>query len=145
MRISSIALLLVLSLGSAAEEEETVLALRYRVLIHQSGLHAAHGAGEWLTELYFPDRGVVCNVEASPAVGEDGSLATEYRMNAFFGPIRDKSADDPKAEPKEQPTREVRVPRALAEKIFELAELTRRQGDLSRRAAAQAREAGAFG
>lgn len=129
---------------ATAQEPETVRALRYRILVAESALEMSHGGGQWIDELYFPDKGVVANV-TSEMVTEAKEFSTRWRMHAFPSPIRNKFSETLGGEEKEHATTEVAVPRALAERIFELAELTRRQRELSLHAAEDARKAGVFG
>jgi hypothetical protein len=64
------------------------------------------------------------------------------RMHAFMSPIRNVFAEAPEGEAKEHPTEAVAVPRELAEKILELADLTERQKRLAETVAEAARKAG---
>jgi len=125
-------------------EPDTVRALRYRVLVVDSALELVHGGGRWIEELYFPDRGVVANVTSEPdPAAEAGTM--RWTAHAFAGPIRNRFADTPGGEEVEHATEEVRVPRALAEKLFELADLTRKLERLAGDAAGEARKAGLLG
>jgi hypothetical protein len=129
-------LLALLAAGSRGEEKiKTVKALRYTILTYASAMDAVHGAGIWRYELYFPDKKVVCNVEESYEAGKDGRLVARSRTNAFYGDIRHRYVDPVGGKVREQPTTEVEVPVAVAQKIFELAELTRRQQELAEQAA----------
>jgi hypothetical protein len=122
---------------------KTVTALRYRIKIYDSELALLHDRGWWIDELWFPERGVVCNVVTETEVGTDGRLRRTHRMNAFFGPIRNefrRHPNDPK--PTVAPTEKVAVPAALAQKILDLAERTRQLGRAERRLGAQVADCG---
>jgi hypothetical protein len=134
-------LLLALPLATA-QEPAGVRALRYRVLVHESACDLVHGGGQWIDELYLPDHGVVCNVTGEPAPTKEDPFATRHRMHAFKGKIRNVFAETVNGEPQEHPTEELRIPRELAERILELADLTERQRRLAETAAAAARDAG---
>jgi hypothetical protein len=86
--------------------------------------------------------GVVCNVTGEPAPTKEDPFATRHRMHAFKGKIRNVFAETVNGEPQEHPTEELRIPRELAERILELADLTERQRRLAETAAAAARDAG---
>lgn len=136
------AILLVLLPLAAAQQPDGVRALRYRILVHESAFAMAHGAGEWIHELYLPDHGVVCNVTSEPAPTKDDALAVRHRMHAFQSPIRNVFPETHDGEAKEHPAEAVTIPRELAERIVELAELTERQKRLSETVAEAARKAG---
>jgi hypothetical protein len=112
-----------------AEDAKTVPALRYRVMIYEGVLDMTHGAGQWIEELYFPSRGVVCNVV------ERNEAPT---LNAFFGSIRNRFHTQIMGPEVETPTEAVEVPRETAEAIFALAELTKRQREEGARLASRA-------
>ena len=135
---------LVVLLASGAEDPDPVRALRYRIRVVDSALELTHGGDRWTEELYFPDRGVVANV-TSEVVADGDSITQRWRMNAFASPIRNRFAETVGGEEVEHATEEVQVPRALAEKIFELADLTRKLEQLAGETARKARKSGLFG
>lgn len=101
---------------------ETVRALRYRVFTAESVTDFNHGGGYWIEELWFPDRKVCANVTTIWSRGGD-----EVTVHAFFAEkMRNWSQTRGLETEREQPTEEVLVPRALAERIVALAEATRR-------------------
>ena len=137
MRSALIVLVLgpVLLAGAAREDRKVVRALRYRVPVYASALHAAHGAANWCTRLYFPGAGVVCSVEQAPLVDAEGEPGVGWKVSARYGPIDNRYRDHAKRTEVEAPTREVLVPGEIAAKIVELAELERRRERIARRAA----------
>jgi hypothetical protein len=117
---------------AAGEDEKpaaakTVKALRYRVKIVESALDWSHGGGVECDELWFPSRRVVANVTTEYGVDAAGGFATRAVLHAFFGDARTKQSELRSAEVKDVPTEDVEVPAELAERIFELAELTAKQ------------------
>jgi hypothetical protein len=125
-------------LASRAEDAPApVKAVRYRVRVVESALEATHGGGTWIEELYFPAKGVVANVEND--YNHENGVAV---VHAFYGAMRNKSRELLGGPAMEVPTEDVEVPAALAERIFALAELTRRLGDEQRALAEAALAAG---
>ncbi len=99
----------------ATRPAQAIRALRYRVFVYDSPLHVAHRAGRWIEEIYFPEQGVVCNVDAP--------MGRTMVVNAFSGPIRNNVFLHPHDENvSEQPVEEIEVPADLAEEIFAMAE-----------------------
>ncbi len=104
----------------------TVRALHYRIKVYDSELAVLHNSGRWIQELYFPDQGIVCNVVVDREATANGELRRYHRMHAFHSPIRNKYRLQFHEKERTAPATEVRIPQARAQKIFELAELTRR-------------------
>ena len=104
----------------------TVRALHYRIKVYDSELAVLHNSGRWIQEYYFPDQGIVCNVVVDMEATPKGELRRYHRMHAFYSPIRNKYRLQFHEKERTAPVREVQIPHARAQKIFELAELTRR-------------------
>src|SRR5262245_18901325 len=115
----------------AAAKPKTVKALRYRLKIVESALEMSHGGGVECDELWFPSRRVVANVTSESGFdGDSRKFVTRPVMHAFFGDARN-GRDPGAAEEKDLPTEEIEVAADVAERIFELAELTAKQGAMS--------------
>ena len=108
-----------------------VPALRYRVWVVEGALEASHGGGKWIEELYFPAQGIVANVVWETTMRTDGKGQFAWdetrAAHAFHGEMRNKSSPEWFGTPVEQPTERVEVPNAVAQRIFALADLTRRR------------------
>ncbi len=110
-------------------DSDAVPALRYRRLAYDS--MAWHdGDGRMIEEIWFPARGIICNVTEEWSIWEkeDGTMDTGSRpeLHAFFSPILNRYPETFLSGTQiEAPTEAVRVPRALAERIFRMAELDR--------------------
>jgi hypothetical protein len=118
--------------GPQRGEQSMVKAIRYEVAIADSFTDAAHGSYYLIKEIYFPDRGVVCNLTESTC-----------RMNAFFSDIRNPSTIGVvETQEIKTPTEEILVPADLAEQIFALAELNKKAEELSLSVGKKGREAG---
>lgn len=108
----------------------TVRAQRYRVFYAASALDAAHDAGEWVEELYFPKQKVACfQVWDYPPVEEwkKGKWpAPRPRLTAMTG--QDRPRNDLTGFRPRPPSaiEEVQVPAKLAREIFGLAKLRER-------------------
>lgn len=108
----------------------TVTAHRYEVVVHDSAMDAIHDFGRTIVELWFPDAGIVCNL--------DGGVFEPDSMHAFYGAsrhglprsVREALGD---AAPPRDPPVEVQVPVALFERIRELADLTRQRREMERK------------
>ena len=86
--------------------QETVRAYRYKVEVYDSPLHYVHRAGRWIEEIYFPDQGVVCNVDFG------GFFGGPSRLNAFSSGPRNG----------EEALEEIEVPADLAADIIDMAQ-----------------------
>jgi hypothetical protein len=106
---------------------KTVKALRYRPKLADSAFEMMHGGGVECDELWFPSRRVVANVTTESGADAEGKFVSRPVMHAFFGDARTKQRDHGIGEEKILPTEEVEVPAEVAERIFELAELTAKQ------------------
>ena len=133
------------SLGQDGKEAPappaTVKALRYRITIYDSALEMTHRAGEEVDELWFPDRKVVANVRTGPVTEDFRCFPV---MHAFEGEIRNRQYDPVLATSIDLPTQEVQVVRELADRIFELADVTKRQRALAEDTARRGVDANAF-
>lgn len=137
-----LAVLVFLAATALAPGEETVKALRYRQLIVDDAMDYAHGGGRWHDVLFLPDRKLVAQV-----VWEwDAELKEFPRMHAFDGTLEEQLAARPKdgSEGKKEPE-EIRISAALAKEIAELAELAKRQKEMSLRLGKAAVEGKAVG
>jgi len=112
-----------------AAEEDSVPALLYRRLAYDA--FAWHdGEGRPIEEIWFPGRGIVCNVTEEyrweeTAEGQK-NLGSLPELHAFFSPILNRYPDHFASGTEiTAPTTEIRVPRALAERIFRMADLDR--------------------
>jgi hypothetical protein len=117
-------------------EHADVRALRYRAFVYpDDAMAAAHGAIGWIEELYLPDSGVVCNILPAPGLKLDaGGKATDqweerWRMNAFYGEIRNTSGRFGAPPPRARPVEEIRIPAETARAIINLANLNRRRSE----------------
>jgi hypothetical protein len=114
--------------GDAARgAEETVSAQRYRTWVVESAIEASHGGGQWIEELFFPEKGVVANVvwEADPSSKE--TFAMRPVLNVFDGGIRNRFKMGLTSEKTtETPVENVKVSASLARAVFEAADLRRR-------------------
>ena len=112
-----------------APVSDSVTALRYRRLAYDA--MAWHdGTGRLIEEIWFPDRGIVANVteEYSFDEGADGTLDTgsHPEFHAFYSPILNRYPETFLSGTMiESPTTEIQVPRALAERMFRMADLDR--------------------
>ena len=84
----------------------TVRAYRYKVEVYDSALHYSHRMGRWIEEIYFPDHGVVCNVDFG------GFFGRPARLNAFSSGPRNDS----------ETLEEIEVPADLAADIIDMAQ-----------------------
>ena len=120
-----------------AAAADSVLAKRYRVPMADSALEWAQGDYVWVEELYLPDRGLAANVRwdmiwrADPIDPAKSDFVVIPRMTAFASPkVRNQYRDlDDNKIGRESPIEDVRIPKALADEIAALAELTRRVDD----------------
>jgi len=112
---------------AGSEKPETVRAQRYRIVYAVSGLELGHGGGRWVEELYFPERKVACfQVWEYPPVEEwKTGERTPLRPRLIAVGGQEKARNDLTGLEDTVPSEieEVRVPKDLAEEIFELAEL----------------------
>jgi hypothetical protein len=118
------------------EPAADVRALRYRAFVYpDDALAAAHGAIGWIEELYLPDSGVVCNIQPAMGLKLDaaGKVTNEWedrwRMNAFYGEMRNASGRFGAKPPPPRPVEEIRIPSETARAIVELANLNRRRSE----------------
>ncbi len=106
---------------AACEPPRTVKALRYSIVYAESSLGLAHGEGQWVQEIFFPDLKVACMLvyEYRELMGGKG---TEPRLYAFEA---DRLRNDLTGLHGAKPSaiEEIEVPVALAEEIRKLAEL----------------------
>src|SRR5262245_32338946 len=109
----------------AQSKPDSVLALRYQCCVSESFTDFNHGGGYWIDEIWFPEKGVVANVTFKMRF-VDEKWVDEPTLNAFFSDIRNSSPPRPLEDEIELPTEEVRVPLALANRIFDVAETNRR-------------------
>jgi len=121
------ALLVPVGLLAACKPPETVKALRYSIVLAESGLELTHGGGRWVQEIYFPELKVACTLvhEHKDLLAAKGA---EPRLCAF-------PADRPRNDltglhdAKPSAIEEIEVPKELAEEIRKLAELRKRWED----------------
>jgi hypothetical protein len=110
-----------------------VRAKRYRTCVVEGGWEArrAGGAGRTIEELWFPEEGVVANLEYE-LVREGERETWKPVLNAFRGEVRNEYGPwcGPDAAP--SPLEDVEVPAALAKAIFEAADLRGRVDDARR-------------
>ena len=112
------------------EPHRSVKALRYTILWGESALEITHGGGQWVQEIFFPEKNVACTlVFQYPELEEmtkEGGAKLRARLYAF-------SANGPRnhltgfKDPKPSAIEKVEVPTDVAKEIFLLAELTMRQ------------------
>jgi len=138
-----------LARGAGAEErpEETVKALRFRQFIVESAMDQIHGGGRWHDVLFLPDRKLVAQVVWETEVTwKPEYKSTEHaRMYVFEGTLEEQIEARPKDDPEVKPPEEIRIPAALAKEIADLADLTKRQKELSLRLGKSAVDAKAVG
>lgn len=102
---------------------KTVRGLRYRILWADSALDLGHGGGQWVQEIYLPEKKVACAL-----VFEPPSCLAKPAARLYAYP-----ADRPRNDltglqnPKPSTIEEVVVPTEVAEEIVRLAELTQKQ------------------
>ena len=110
--------------GASSCSTEQSTAIRYEVAVCDSVMDATHGHYYFITELYFPEKGVVCNANKA-----DGG------MSAFYSEIRNVSRIGVSSDAQKivKPTEEIEVPHALAQEIFALAEETKSLEEISKR------------
>ncbi len=103
-----------------------VKALRYRITVYDSALDVAHRAGREITELWFPDAGIACNLESG--------FAQEVAAHAWYTEPRFRGAEVeadrpglPTGRTADLPTEEIEVPAALFDRVKTLADATRAQ------------------
>ncbi len=89
-----------------AAAPQTVRAYRYKVEVYDSPLHFSHRMGRWIEEIYFPDHGVVCNVDFGGFFGRPG------RLNAFSSGPRNG----------DEALEEIEIPADLASDIIAMAQ-----------------------
>jgi len=108
---------------------DTVPALRYRRLAYDA--MAWHdGTGRPIEEIWFPERGIVANVTEEysfdEAPGGTLDIGSHPEFHAFYSPILNRYPETFLSGAMiESPTEEIRVPRALAERMFRMADLDR--------------------
>ncbi|MHC4974508.1 MAG: hypothetical protein ACYTG3_19510 [Planctomycetota bacterium] len=108
---------------SSLPKPHRVKALRYTILWADSAMDLSHGGGRWVQEIYFPQEKVACTlVFQAPTI----LAKAAPRLYAF-------PADRPRNDltglknPRPSVIEEIEVPAEVAQEIFKLAELTRRQ------------------
>ncbi len=114
---------LLLALMPACEPPKTVKALRYAVVFAPSGSDLAHGGGQWVQEIFFPDLKVACMLVFDYRDLLSGKGA-EPRLYAF---ATDRPRNDLTGlhDVKPSAIEEIEVPAAVAEEVKKLAELTK--------------------
>jgi hypothetical protein len=127
-------------------EADTVRALKYETQVYRWP-DIAHCDPEWIEELYFPERGIFCNVilesdwdldgsppgdeivfseegeDANPTTGRLKTI-TRHIVSAHYGKIRNVSHLMGGATSESKPV-EVEVPLELAQSIFCIAEMNK--------------------
>lgn len=129
---------------TAAPEDGFVRALRYRRLAYDA-TWPLETTGRLIEEIWFPDRGIVCNVTEEWNLRTEGvsDLRAFPELHAFHSPILNRYPERLGSEKEiESPTEEVRVPRALAERIFRLADLEKERREAMDSLGAEAVEGG---
>ena len=128
---------------AAPAEPCGVRAKRYRTCVVEGGWEArrAGGTGRTIEELWFPEQGVVANLEYE-LVREGERETWKPVLNAFRGEVRNEFGPwcGPDAAP--FPLEDVEVPAALARAIFEAADLRGRVDDARRLGGARLSAAG---
>lgn len=130
-------------------DADTVPAKRYRVPMADSALEWAHGAYTWVEELYLPAQGLVANVrwnytwKADASDPTKGDFVTAPHMTAFASAKPRNQYRDlaDTTVPRESPLEDIRIPKALADEIVVLADLTRRVDEAKTRLGAAAADA----
>jgi hypothetical protein len=137
---------------------DMVRALRYRTFVGDPMFGIMRGGGHQVTELWFPEQGVLARMGESVRIeppgwvgdaacggpskaDQDGPPARwEPTAMAAYGPIGNDQRYVMGGSDRVEPVEEVRVPRALAERLFALAQ-ARRANQLREREAGAALEA----
>jgi len=135
---------------TAAEEEAAgpravpppVTALRYNIFFVEFTLEMIRGGGRWGQELYFPERGIVCNLTHETGDILEEGIKLHPKVNAFENTIRNRYSLRPGQEEITAATEEVEIPAEVAERIFAFAELSKRQREESERLGGALEEVG---
>lgn len=113
-------------LSFAGDEPKTVTALRYRILWADSALDLSHGGGQWVQEIYLPDKKVACAlVFQYPPATDLAKPGRRPRLYAY--PAERVRNNLTGIEQKPSPIERIEIPADIAEEIVRLAELTQRQ------------------
>ena len=108
-----------------------VKALRYKVLWGESAMELSHGAGQWVEEIYLPDRKVACTLVyeyPALAIPEGKILPVVRRRPRLYARAADRPRNDLTGFGNTRPSviEEIEVPGELANYICDLVELEAR-------------------
>ncbi|MHC4137074.1 MAG: hypothetical protein ACYTDU_15560 [Planctomycetota bacterium] len=115
---------------SPPKKPETVKALRYTILWAESALEITHGGGQWVHEIYFPERKVACVLTFQyPKLTDLSKPGGGKRRPRLYAYPADRPRNDLTGFENAKPSaiEEVEVPTEVAQEIFRLAELSMRQ------------------
>jgi hypothetical protein len=124
----------------------TVRAQRYHVFVGDGFYGAMRGVGSETVELYFPDQGVVANVQwdFDEVARARGTLRDVPVVHAWYGPSRYSPYPVLGQSEAPPPPEEVRVPRDVADLVFAAAERRREMGRVGLQAGGALVAAGLF-
>lgn len=112
--------------ASAPNPEATVEVLRFRQFLVDGALEFNHGGGAWYDCLYLPDAGIVAHVVwetdwKSPTLENHARL---YAYRSTLDDARSHPLNSEKSAEAQRSPEPIRIPRAIADRIIELADRT---------------------